>query len=75
MAMSPVIIFSIFLSILRESNVTGRVALSNVWIMLVFNVASGVLLPIRGEETKVLGVVSIPVAILPSCQDMKTFAL
>ena len=33
------------------------------------------LLPTGGEEREVLGVGSIPVAILPSCQDMKTIAL
>ena len=33
------------------------------------------LLPTRSEERGVLGVGSIPVAILPSCQDMKTIAL
>ena len=33
------------------------------------------LLPIGSEEREVLGVGSIPVAILPSCQDMKTIAL
>ena len=30
------------------------------------------LLPTGGEERGVLGIWSIPVAILPSCQDMKT---
>ena len=34
-----------------------------------------VLLPIRSEEREVLGERRIPVAILPSCQDMKTIAL
>ena len=33
------------------------------------------LLPTRGEEREVLVVGSIPVAILPSCQDMETIAL
>ena len=33
------------------------------------------LLPNGSEERGVLGVESIPVAILPSCQDMKTIAL
>ena len=33
------------------------------------------LLPTGSEERGVLGVGSIPVAILPSCQDMKTIAL
>ena len=33
------------------------------------------LLPTGSEEKGVLGVGSIPVAILPSCQDMKTVAL
>ena len=33
------------------------------------------LLPTGSEEREVLGVGSIPVAILPSCQDMKTIAL
>ena len=33
------------------------------------------LLPTGSEERGVLRVGSIPVAILPSCQDMKTFAL
>ena len=33
------------------------------------------ILPTGSEEREVLGVGSIPVAILPSCQDMKTFAL
>ena len=33
------------------------------------------LLPTGSEEREVLGVGSIPVAILPSRQDMKTFAL
>ena len=33
------------------------------------------LLPIESAEKGVLGVGSIPVAILPSCQDMKTIAL
>ena len=33
------------------------------------------LLPTGSEEKEVLGVGSIPVAILPSCQDMKTIAL
>ena len=35
----------------------------------------GALLPTGSEEREVLGVGSIPFAILPSCQDMKTFAL
>ena len=34
-----------------------------------------VLLPTGSEEREVLGVGSIPVAILPSCQDVKTIAL
>ena len=33
------------------------------------------LLPTGSEEREVLGVGSIPVAILPSCQGMKTIAL
>ena len=33
------------------------------------------LLPNRSEEKEVLGVGSIPVAILPSCQNMKVIAL
>ena len=33
------------------------------------------LLPTGSVEREVLGVGSIPVAILPSCQDMKTIAL
>ena len=33
------------------------------------------LLSTGSEEREVLGVGSIPVAILPSCQDMKTFTL
>ena len=33
------------------------------------------LLPIGSEEKGVLGVGSIPIAILPSCQDMETVAL
>ena len=33
------------------------------------------LLPIESEEREVLGVGSIPVAILPSCYDMKTIVL
>ena len=33
------------------------------------------LLPTESEEREVLGVRSIPVTILPSCQDMKTIAL
>ena len=33
------------------------------------------LLPNGSEEREVLGVGSIPVAILPSCQDMKTIAI
>ena len=33
------------------------------------------LLPTGSEERDVLGVWSIPVAILPSCQDIKTIAL
>ena len=33
------------------------------------------LLPAGSEEREVLGVGSIPVAILPSCQDMKTIAI
>ena len=33
------------------------------------------LLPTGSEEREVLGVRSIPVAILPSCHDMKTIAL
>ena len=33
------------------------------------------LLPTGSEERRVLGVESFPVAILPSCQDMKTIAL
>ena len=32
-------------------------------------------LPIGSEEREVLGFGSIPAAILPSCQDMKTIAL
>ena len=31
--------------------------------------------PAGSEEREVLGIGSIPVAILPSCQDMKTIAL
>ena len=34
-----------------------------------------VLLPTGSEEREVLGVGSIPIAILPSCQDRKTFEL
>ena len=34
-----------------------------------------ILLPTGREEREVLGVGSIPVAILPSCQDMKTIAI
>ena len=34
-----------------------------------------VLLPTGSEERELLGAGSIPVAILPSCQDMKTIAL
>ena len=37
-----------------------------------FNLTS---LPTRSEERGVLGVGSIPVAILPSCQDMRTIVL
>ena len=33
------------------------------------------LLPTGGEEREVLGVGTFPVAILPSCQDMRTIAL
>ena len=33
------------------------------------------LLPTRSEKREVLGVGSIPVAIFPSCQDMKTVEL
>ena len=33
------------------------------------------LLPTGSEEREVLGVGSIPVAILPSCQDIKTIAI
>ena len=33
------------------------------------------LMPTGNEEKEVLGVGSIPVAILPSCQDVKTIAL
>ena len=36
---------------------------------------SKAILPTGSEERGVLGVGSIPVAILPSCQYMKTFAL
>ena len=36
---------------------------------------ASVYLPTGSEERGVLGVGSIPVAILPSCQDMKTIAL
>ena len=36
---------------------------------------SAVLLPTGSEERRVLGVGSIPVAILPPCQDMKTIGL
>ena len=32
-----------------------------------------ILLPTGSEEREVLGVGTIPVTILPSCQDMKTF--
>ena len=35
----------------------------------------GSLLPIGREEREVLGVGNIPIAILPSCQDLKTIAL
>ena len=35
----------------------------------------GGLLPTGSEEKGVLGIGSIPVALLPSCQDMKTIAL
>ena len=35
----------------------------------------GVLLPNGSEEREVFGDRSIPVAILPSCQDMKTAAM
>ena len=34
-----------------------------------------VFLPTGSEEREVLGVGSIPVAILPSCQDVKTIAV
>ena len=36
---------------------------------------SKLILPSGSEEREVLGVGSIPVAILPSCQDMKTIIL
>ena len=40
--------------------------------MIIFN---GFLLPTGSEESGVLGVRNIPVAILPSCQNMKTMGL
>ena len=39
------------------------------------NINLGTLLPTGSEEREVLGVASIPVAILPSCQDRKSIAL
>ena len=38
-------------------------------------IAYNTLLPARSEEREVLGVWGIPVAILPSCQNMKMFSL
>ena len=35
----------------------------------------GILLPTGSKEREVLGIGNIPVAILPSCQDMNTFEL
>ena len=43
--------------------------------MLVLSVVYWVLLPTGSEERGVLGIGSIAVAILPSCQDMETVAL
>ena len=43
-------------------------------ILFSIQFASNYLLPTGSEERGVLGVGSIPVAILPSCQDMKTIA-
>ena len=42
---------------------------------LCFTNSNTALLPTGSEEREVLGVGSIPVAILPSCQNMKTVAL
>ena len=43
--------------------------------LLVANYLYQNLLPTGSEEREVFGVGSIPVAILPSCQDIKTIAL
>ena len=47
----------------------------HVGIIIQYHNSCIYLLPIGSEEREVLGVRSIPVAILPSCQDMKTIAL
>ena len=62
------------MSILRN----GHVALSNLRVKGHTRREDNTMqhiLPTGSEEREVLGVGSIPVAILPSCQDMKTITL
>ena len=47
---------------------------TKIYNTISFDVKINRLLPIESEERGVLGVGSIPFAILPSCQDMKTSA-
>ena len=45
-----------------------------IYTIISFDVKSNRLLPTGSKEREVLEVGSIPFAILPSCQDMKTIA-
>ena len=61
----------------RGRNLTTRVHNDDFicTVCLVMGLRFYALLPTGSEEREVLGVGNIPVAILPSCQDMKTIAI
>ena len=50
-------------------------AMSNASRKTQENYIGYLILPTRNEKRELLGIASIPVAILPSCQDMKIIAL
>ena len=58
-----------------KSNVQNIVSYGTMAFMFSNFTGISILLPTGSEERGVLGVGSIPVAILTSCQDMKTIAI
>ena len=73
------IIAQLALQMIRLAKTYSISSLPGVTVGLRVGIHSGMahlyLLPTGSEERGVLGVGSIPVAILPSCQNVKTFAL